>query len=641
MYSTPLKLQETADVSGQEDLSVDSADEGNTPRQQRRKSMDQDHTRNLCLTFEDISYSVTVSPLKAAATRSQPGHVPILKGISGYVTSGELMAVMGPSGAGKTSLLDILAHRIKKYEGQVAINGSELDHDVLTYLCSYVPQTDSLWSALTVNENLMYASRLYSPSFDERKHTERVDGVLTDLGLVGCQDVKIGNVLLRGVSGGQKRRASIGVELVSGRSVLFLDEPTSGLDSASASTIMQHLKNLAKNHNMIIVASIHQPSTHVFYSFDKLLLLSRGRTAYIGPADDAMSFFTEILPEPVKMMNPADWLLEMINADFTEESKVDAVLGYWQESDLARLVQEEVAASAEHCKDTLNQLPPRAQAVFSRVWSLISRAWLNYMRDPASYILRLVVIASMSVFLGAAYSGLKDSQQDILDTAYLIQWGLAFNSYVNMVALPAFALERNSVNKEFSNGQYHIYQFVLGNAAAQIPFVAAMAVLASTAFYWIAGLNDEFSRYVQYCIIMFGQLYYIESLAALLATVIPDDVLALAVFGSVVSVLFVFNGFFVSVRLMPEWLGWIQYVSPFKYAWEAMANIVYSGRDFEGCEAGETVCIGTTGDEAMDFFSTGSQDIAVVNIWTHFCVILTLAVGVRLLLSVALVKQHK
>ena len=229
-----------------------------------------------------------------------------------------------------------------------------------------------------------------------------------------------------------------------------------------------------------------------------------------------------------------------------------------------------------------------------------------------------------------------------MDKIFLIQWGLAFNSYLDMVALPAFALERKSVNKEFGNGMYPVYQYVMSTAASQAPFVALSSLLAVTFFYWIAGpLNELFSRFVEYCVLMFGQLFYIESLAVLLATIIKDDVLALSIFGSIVSVLFIFNGFFVSVDLMPDWLSWLQYLSPFKYTWEAQAQIVFRGLTFEPCMADTPQCFGETGENVLDFFSSGEQDINAINIWSWFGVLLALALGLRLAFGLALVMQHK
>lgn len=525
----------------------------------------------------------------------------------------------------------------------MTVNGQPLTHQLFSTHCTYVPQIDSLWSALTVRENLLFASRLYRPRITHKEHVEVVNDTLRDLGLEDCADVKIGNVLLKGVSGGQKRRASIGVELVAKRGILFLDEPTSGLDAAAAKTVMQHLQKLAVQENLLIVASIHQPSTHVFYSFDKILLMSQGQTAYLGKAQDVMDFYTrEAVQEPQHMVNPADWILEITNSEFSDKASVGQLLEYWNNSPEAKELQE----SAETKETVGGKLPISVDSKggllesLSRMKTLVSRAWLNYLRDPASYLLRLFTILFMSFFLGAVYSGLGREQRDILDTSFMIQWGLAFNSYVNMVALPAFGMERNSVNKEFANGQYKIFQYVLASIFAQVPFILMMAVLATSAFYWIPQLHEEAGRFVLYCIIMFAELFHIESLAILLGTAIPDDVLSLSNFGTVVSILFIFNDFFVSDDIIPVWLEWAQYISPFKYAWEALAVIVFEGSVWDPCTPGET-CIGETGEEILAFYSSSNQDLNDINIATHFAIIIALGLGLRVVVALVFLMQHR
>ena len=351
---------------------------------------------SLLLTFEDIKYAVKVSALSAAITKTKAGTVKILQGVTGAVRSGEIMAIMGPSGSGKSSLLDVLTYRNKgtkhheSLSGRVCLNGHRIDREIFSSLCSYVPQEDALWSALTVRENLLYASRLYHPDAQPSAHKEIVDKTLECLGLLDCANVKIGNFLIKGVSGGQRRRTSIGVELVSGRRILFLDEPTSGLDAASASSIMKLLKDLAVEQNLIVVASIHQPSSHVFYSFDKLLMLSMGRTAYMGNVDGAYPFFAKHRAEPTKQMNPADWLLELTNADFTSKAAVKELLEIWEKSEEAVMMRENVTFSREESFQELEKpsslvdTQSDLSSVISRMRSLWTRSWLNYLRDPAS-----------------------------------------------------------------------------------------------------------------------------------------------------------------------------------------------------------------------------------------------------------------
>ncbi|CAM9546843.1 unnamed protein product, partial [Hapterophycus canaliculatus] len=230
--------------------------------------------------FHNICLSVEVSKAKAALMGGKAGAKKVLRGVSGAVDSGQILAIIGPSGAGKTSLLDVFVGKVKagtqglSVTGDITVNGEPMSRSFFLENAAYVPQEDRLWSALTVRENLMFACKLYGPRMSKDQREKRVDEVVASLGLDGCQHTKIGNTLIKGVSGGQKRRTSIGIELVVHRKILFLDEPTSGLDAASASDIMALLGRLASETGMIIITSVHQPSTRVFNSFDQASIQS-------------------------------------------------------------------------------------------------------------------------------------------------------------------------------------------------------------------------------------------------------------------------------------------------------------------------------------------------------------------------------
>ncbi|CAN0166070.1 unnamed protein product, partial [Ectocarpus sp. 8 AP-2014] len=226
--------------------------------------------------FRDVRLSVEVSKIKASLMGGIAGVKKILRGVSGAVESGQILAIIGSSGSGKTSLLDVLVGRINAntkglhITGNVTVNGKAMSKSFFLENAAYVPQEDRLWSALTVRENLMFACKMYMPNMSRAECDHRVDEVLTSLGLESCQHTKVGNIFLKGISGGQKRRTSIGVELVVQRKILFLDEPTSGLDAASASGIMDLLRRLASETGVIIITSVHQPSSRVFNSFDQV-----------------------------------------------------------------------------------------------------------------------------------------------------------------------------------------------------------------------------------------------------------------------------------------------------------------------------------------------------------------------------------
>ncbi|KAK3408522.1 hypothetical protein EUGRSUZ_J00745 [Eucalyptus grandis] len=248
----------------------------------------------------------------------------LLQGLNGYAEPGRIMAIMGPSGSGKSTLLDSLAGRLSRkviMTGNVLLDGKKkrLEYGV----AAYVTQEDVLLGTLTVRETIKYSALLRLPTTMSKDEVNSiVEGTIIEMGLQDCADRVIGNWHLRGISGGEKKRLSIALEILTRPHLLFLDEPTSGLDSASAFFVVQTLRNIARDGRTVI-SSIHQPSSEVFALFDDLYLLSSGETVYFGEAKMAIEFFSEAgFPCPRKR-NPSDHFLRCINSDF---DKVTATL---------------------------------------------------------------------------------------------------------------------------------------------------------------------------------------------------------------------------------------------------------------------------------------------------------------------------
>ena len=202
-----------------------------------------------------------------------------------------MLFLLGPSGSGKTTLLDVLANRINKQAtitGEICINGFPRCSKSLLQMTSYVSQEDNLFSVFTPLETLTFAARLCRNA-NKEENNMFVNNVLASLGLTDCRDVKVGDMFLKGLSGGQKRRLSIGVELIKQPSILFLDEPTSGLDSASAFEVVKHLQILSRNGHTILT-TIHQPSSEVWGMADNVLILSKGQSMYFGESAGLVSY---------------------------------------------------------------------------------------------------------------------------------------------------------------------------------------------------------------------------------------------------------------------------------------------------------------------------------------------------------------
>ncbi|GFR49799.1 hypothetical protein Agub_g11737, partial [Astrephomene gubernaculifera] len=239
----------------------------------------------------------------------------ILFNVSGEVSPGEVLALMGPSGGGKTSLLTLLGGRsTARLEGAITFNGARLSKALKRKL-GYVSQDDLLFPELTVYETLYFAALLRLPrSWSRSSKLGRVELVVAALGLGRCRDTIIGSPMMRGVSGGERKRVSIGHELLINPSMLLLDEPTSGLDSTTALRLMHTLRSLAGG-GRTVVTSIHQPSSRLYRQMDKLMLLSEGRCMYYGDAQSVAGWFSG-LGQPCPFgTNIADHILDLANGD--------------------------------------------------------------------------------------------------------------------------------------------------------------------------------------------------------------------------------------------------------------------------------------------------------------------------------------
>ncbi|CAM9561741.1 unnamed protein product [Phaeothamnion confervicola] len=396
---------------------------------------------------------------------------------------------------------------------------------------------------------------------------------------------------------------------------------------------MALLKELASVRNIAIVCSIHQPSTQVFQGFDKVMLLTMGRTAFFGKAADALPHFARLGRKCVGNYNPADFLLEITNSDFSDAAVVSALVDAWAPSELGRGLAAAVEGPGLARQDSM---PPRrpwgvaVRAFFVQLSTLAARVALNYRRDPAAYIIRAFLYLFMSLFLGSVYYRVENTQADVYNRVFVILWIQAFNSYATSASLPVFSIERDVVLKEFRNGEYNIALYCLSNAFVQVPFMLATTFLATTPAYWITNMNPEASRFFEFYVIMFGLLYAMESLGVLIGTAVKDPILGLSAFSTTVSCFFVFNGQFVSVEAIPNFWIWMYYISPFRYAWEAIAKIVFAGQTFAGMDSCET-CYGTTGAEVLDSLSTGGTNLNNVKWGAWFAILVLWSVVARLL----------
>lgn len=329
-----------------------------------------------------------------------------------------MIALMGPSGSGKTTLLNTLAQRQNaSTTGQITINGSQRSLSTHRNISAFVEQEDTLIGSLTVNETLKFSAKLALPrtaSSLELQH--RVHHLIDSFGLKNQSQTLIGTPLQKGLSGGQKRRVSVATQLITSPKVLYLDEPTSGLDSTASYEVISFLRNFARRNNILMIASIHQPSTKTFDMFDKVCLLSQGKSCFFGTAGTMIPFFDLIdLPIPAAT-NPAEHILDITNVDFALEisdgqPRLDRITSAWQRSpenqDLQRCIEE--GGPATDLLPSSGRKPPTMFQVFT----LLHRSFVKGYRDLTAYWIRVAMYMGLAIMMGTVWLRLSTDQGNI------------------------------------------------------------------------------------------------------------------------------------------------------------------------------------------------------------------------------------
>ncbi|KAF9110592.1 hypothetical protein BGX27_006146 [Mortierella sp. AM989] len=308
----------------------------------------------------------------------------ILQNVSGILRSGRTCAIMGPSGSGKTTLISMLTSKVHKDEGRILINGREEDLSHYRKLIGFVPQEDIMMRELTVHDILLHSAYMRLPSVLKRTQmTEKVLEIIDFLGLNSVMDSTVGDAEQRGISGGQRKRVNIGMELVTDPSILFLDEPTSGLDSSTSGDVCRLLKSIARRKGLTVAAVIHSPSPVAFNQFDDILLLGQnGRVVFHGPRDEAPAYFAAIgFPVPESAC-PSDFYMDVISnnikSKIAKKFKPFYLTRYWES--YCRRAQSFYAdpdTGAEYAHTTPNASRPSSPMINPRVSALLNSSNLN------------------------------------------------------------------------------------------------------------------------------------------------------------------------------------------------------------------------------------------------------------------------
>ncbi|CAG9578109.1 unnamed protein product [Danaus chrysippus] len=586
--------------------------------------------------FLDLSYSVSEGRKR--------GYKALLKGINGTFRSSELTAIMGPSGAGKSTLMNILAgYKTSNVSGSILINGKERNLRRFRKLSCYIMQDDCLLPHLTVRE-AMYVSANLKLGKDMTINAKKIviDEILEMLSLVEAGDTRTINL-----SGGQKKRLSIALELVNNPPVMFFDEPTSGLDSSSCFQCISLLKSLARGGRTII-CTIHQPSARLFEMFDYLYTLAEGQCIYQGSVRGLVPFLSSMSLHCPSYHNPADYVMEVATGEHgdwvhklvmavnkgncgrgqsstsSSSSSVPQNCNYNNQTKnnvkkeaLEIVIDKPTCTVIDMSEPTLNTekqnaLPNSTNLApvtcttslldssesftkkpqntgfptsgWKQFWILLKRTFRSILRDPMLTHLRLCSHTVVGLLIGFLYYDIGQDAAKVMSNAGCIFFTVMFTMFTAMMpTILTFPTEMSVFVREHLNYWYSLKAFYFAKTIADLPFQIVFSGVYVIIVYFMTGQPMQTDRVLMFTTINILTALVAQSLGLLIGAAMKIE--TGVYLGPVTTIpVVLFSGFFVNFNAIPSYLQWLTYLSYVRYGFEgAMLSVYGFGREKLHC----------------------------------------------------------
>ncbi|KGL83276.1 ATP-binding cassette sub-family G member 8, partial [Tinamus guttatus] len=543
-----------------------------------------------------------------ACNSGPDSHVSVIQNLNLKVKSGQMLAIIGSTAVGKTSLLDVITcrdHGGKIKSGQILINDKTSTPQLVKKCIAHVRKDDRLLPHLTVKETLLFVAKLRLPkSFSDSQRKKRVDDVIAELRLRQCANTRVGNEYLRGVSGGERRRVGIGVQLLWNPGILILDEPTSGLDSFTAHNLVITLSRLARG-NRLVLLSVHQPRSDIFQLFDLVLLLTSGVTIYSGTARDMVQYFTELGYPCPKYSNPADFYVDLTSIDKQNVEK--EMESQRRANTLANLFQEKVKGfdnflwkvtegndsdttsskqSSHGGSEVSINMPSHSSdhlpGVLKQFTVLLSRQVSNDFRDLSTLLIHGFEALLMSLLIGFLYYGHDKSRLSIRDTTALLYMIGALTPFTVILDVIAKChSERAMLYHDLEDGMYSVSPYFFAKILGELPEHCAFVIIYGIPIYWLANLNPEPEHFLMNLLFVWLAVYCARTMALWVAALLPTLQLS-AFFGNVLFTSFYLSGGFV-ISLENLWTVpfWISKISFLRWNFQGLMQVQFNDLTYE------------------------------------------------------------
>ncbi|OMJ90764.1 hypothetical protein SteCoe_6843 [Stentor coeruleus] len=529
------------------------------------------------LEWKDVKYSVNQKGKETI----------ILKGVSGYANSGEILAVMGTSGSGKTSLLSILSNRLfsqpnVKVSGTVTLNQNEIHTFHSNHYIKYVLQENFLFGTQTVRESLTFACRLKVPYLTKFQANERVNEILEYLKLTKVAENMIGNSMRKGLSGGEQKRVSIGNELISYPKVLILDEPTSGLDSYTSQHLIEVLQ--AQAHlGRTIIFTIHQPNSKMFSMFDRLILMSEGEFLFQGPTTEVVKYFSDIGYQCPHEINPPEYFMRVFHIkDRHDMTTIEIEILNICSNNYKETLEKFMIPHIEGLTEIDINKKLHSASIITELSVLFQRSILNVKRQPMFSVIKIGQAIVMSTLVALIFNNLGHDRKSIQSIA-----GALFFNSMDFITTPAqaqvltFPLERPVFLTEYKEELYGIFPYFMTKVICEIPFQIIFTIIYSLIMYFAVPYNthDASKFFIFFGISLLSQISG-NAFGYLVGSLTSSIQLALVIAPALMITSIIFGGFFSNTNSYSSAFYWIRYISNYNFAYRALIVNQFTDFDF-------------------------------------------------------------
>ncbi|KAG4199031.1 hypothetical protein ERO13_A05G123700v2 [Gossypium hirsutum] len=528
------------------------------------------------LTFEDIYYSVDMPQEMKEQGITKDDRLVLLKGISGAFRPGVLTALMGVSGAGKTTLMDVLAGRKTGgyIEGNITVSGFPKKQETFARVSGYCEQNDIHSPHVTVYESLLYSAWLrLSNEIDAETRKMFIEEVMELVELDSLRHALVGLPGVNGLSTEQRKRLTIAVELVANPSIIFMDEPTSGLDARAAAIVMRTVRNTVDT-GRTVVCTIHQPSIDIFEAFDELFLMKRGgQEIYVGPLGHHSKYlirYFEGIQGVSKIKdgyNPATWMLE-VTASAQELSLGVDFADIYKNSDLYRrnkALIEDLSKPAPGAKELY--FPTQySQSFLTQCTACLWKQHWSYWRNPPYTAVRFLFTTVIALMFGTLFWDLGSKTKKIQDLsnamgsmyAAVLFIGIQNSSSVQ----PVVSVERTVFYRERAAGMYSAMPYAIAQVLVEIPYIFVQASVYGIIVYSMIGFEWTATKFFWYLFFMLFTLLYFTYYGMMAVAVTPNHHIAAIVSSAFYGLWNVFSGFIIPRPSIPVWWRWYYWICP-------------------------------------------------------------------------------